>query len=242
VLAAVAARTAAMGFNRYVDRELDRQNPRTRGREIPSGKVSPRAALALTVVSSAAFVGVSRAIHPLCFELSPLVLIVLLGYSYTKRFTWACHLVLGLALGLAPLGAWIAARGSFEGAFGIPLLLALAVLTWVAGFDIIYACQDEDFDRGLGVSSIPSRFGVGPALVVSAMLHVLTLGFLGLVGVQAQLGVFWWAGVAVSGALLAYEHWIVSPRDLSRVNVAFFTLNGMLSLVLAALTAVDLWF
>ena len=241
LLAAVTARTAAMAFNRYVDRVLDAKNPRTAGREIPAGVIGPRQALGLTLISSALFVGIAFWIHPLCAWLSPLVLVVLLGYSYTKRFTWACHLVLGLALGLAPMGAWIAALGSLEGIFGIPLLLALAVLTWVGGFDIIYSCQDEGFDRGLGLHSLPERLGIAGALRVSFMLHVLTVAFLVCVGFVAQLSWFWYLGVVAGALLLIYEHRLVKPTDLSRVNAAFFTMNGILSLLLAVLLGLDLW-
>ncbi len=242
LMAAVAARTAAMAFNRYVDRGVDAENPRTAVREIPAGRIRPGQALGLTIVSSVTFVGISFWIHPLCAWLSPAVLFVLLGYSYTKRFTWACHLVLGLALGLAPLGAWIAATGSFDGILGIPLLLALAVLTWVAGFDVIYSCQDEDFDRGLGLHSLPEHLGIAGALRVSSVLHVLTLVFLIGVGILADLSWFWWLGVFCAGAILIHEHRLVKPTDLSRVNAAFFTMNGILSLVLALLLALDLWF
>lgn len=241
VLAAVAARTAAMAFNRYVDRDIDAQNPRTAGREIPSGRIRPIQALGLTFLSAAAFVAISWWIHPLCAWLSPIVLLILLGYSFTKRFTWACHLVLGLALGLAPLGAWIAARGSFEGILGVPLLLALAVLTWVAGFDVIYSCQDEDFDRGLGLHSLPERLGIARSLQVSSWLHVLTIAFLMGVGLLATLSWFWWLGVLSAGLLLVHEHRLVEPTDLSRVNAAFFTMNGILSLLLAVLLGMDLW-
>ncbi|HHI79061.1 MAG TPA: 4-hydroxybenzoate octaprenyltransferase [Planctomycetes bacterium] len=241
VLAAVAARTAAMGFNRWADRKIDEANPRTREREIPAGKISPRATLVLVLLSSLVFMGTAWALNPLAFWLSPLVLVVLLGYSYTKRFTWACHLVLGLALGLAPLGAWIAAKGSLED-IGIPLLLAFAVLTWVAGFDIIYSCQDEGFDRGLGLHSIPARFGIRMALRLSSLLHLLTVASLGLMGVWVGLGLFWWLGVVLSALLLFYEHRLVRPDDLSQVKAAFFTMNGLVSLLLAMLTFLDFLF
>ena len=238
VLAAVSARTAAMGFNRWVDRDLDAANPRTRGREIPAGKISPRAALLLVALSSFVFIAVTYALNPLAFRLSPVVLGVLLGYSFTKRFTWACHLVLGLALSLAPLGAWIASRGSLEG-ISIPILLALAVLTWVAGFDVIYSCQDESFDRGLGLQSIPARFGIPKSLRISSLLHVLTVLFLLILGFVAGLGLFWWLGVGFTALLLVYEHRLVRPDDLSKVQAAFFTMNGMVSVLLAMLTFLD---
>lgn len=241
VVAAVAARTAAMAFNRWADLAFDRQNPRTQRRELVTGRLRPGAALALTVGSATVFVLAAALLNDLCLWLSPVVLAVLLGYSYTKRFTWACHLVLGLALALAPLGAWLAARGTFEGALAVPLLLAGAVLTWVAGFDVIYACQDAGFDRGLGLHSIPARFGVAGALWVSAALHVATAGLLVAVGLAAGVGLWWWIGVAAAVALLAYQHLIVRPSDLSRVDAAFFTANGLLSVVLAGLAAIDLW-
>ncbi len=240
ILASVFARTAAMAFNRWADRDIDAQNPRTQGREIPSGQLSARAVLAMTVLASGGFVLCAWALAPICLYLSPIVLIVLLGYSYTKRFTWACHLVLGLALGLAPMGAWIAAKASLEGSLAVPFYLALAVLSWVAGFDVIYSLQDDDFDRGLGLHSIPERFGRWGALILSALLHLVTLLFFVLTGLAAGLGVFYWVGVGLSGALLVWQHTLIRPSDLSRVGAAFFTANGLLSLVLALLTGLDL--
>jgi 4-hydroxybenzoate polyprenyltransferase len=241
VFAAVAARTAAMGFNRWVDRDIDAANPRTRGREIPSGKITPRSALLLVAASSLVFIVAAYGLNPLAFYLSPVVLLVLLGYSLTKRFTWACHLVLGLALGLAPLGAWIAAKGSFEG-LSIPLLLAFAVLTWVAGFDVIYSCQDEGFDKGLGLHSIPTRFGIAKALKLSSFLHVVTVVALVFLGFLGGLGWFWGLGVFLTALLLFYEHRLVRPEDLSKVQAAFFTMNGLVSLLLAMLTFLDVLF
>ncbi len=241
VLAAVLARTAAMAFNRYHDREIDAKNPRTRSRELPSGKISATAALGLTIGSCSGFLLVAYLIDPLCFYLTPVVLLVILGYSMTKSFTWACHLVLGAALGLAPLGAWIAGSGTLDGILGAPLLLFLAVATWVAGFDVIYACQDADFDRQEGLLSIPARFGVARALRISLGLHVVTVLAFVAFGLLASLGLYWWIAVALASLLLIHEHRIVAPDDLSRVNAAFFTMNGVLSLVMALLGSLDYW-
>jgi 4-hydroxybenzoate polyprenyltransferase len=241
VLCAVAARTAAMGFNRLADAELDARNPRTAAREIPAGRVRPRAAWALVVGSGALFVAGAWLLNPLAGWLAFPVLAVLLGYSWMKRVHWSAHLVLGLALGLAPLGAWIAVRGEIDGSMVPALWLALAVLSWVAGFDLIYACQDADFDRRSGLHSIPARFGVARALALSALLHVGTLVALLLVGWSAGLSWIWWASLTLAGLLLLWEHRIVRPDDLSRVNMAFFTLNGWLGLLLFAGLALDRW-
>ena len=239
VLCAVLARTAAMGFNRLVDREIDAANPRTRGRELPAGKLSPRAVLALVALGSAGFVAAAAALNPLAGALSPAVLAVLLGYSYVKRFSAAAHLVLGLALAIAPVGAWIAVRGEL-GAGSAPVLwLAGGVLTWVAGFDLIYACQDADFDRAAGLHSVPARFGVARALALSAALHVATVGCLAAVGVAAGLSLAYWIALALAAALLAWEHSLVSPRDLSRVDAAFFTANGWVGVGLFVGLALD---
>lgn len=240
VLCAVAARTAAMGFNRWLDRDIDAANPRTAGREIPAGLVSPAAAFTLVAASSAVFVLGSLALNPLCGWLSPVVLAVLLGYSAFKRFSSLAHFVLGLALGLAPLGAWLAIRGDFEGDLRPVLLLALGVLTWVAGFDLIYACQDADFDRSRGLHSIPARLGVAGALRLSSLLHVVAVACFVGEGHLAGLGLPYWVLLAVAVLLLVWEHSIVSPDDLSRVDVAFFTLNGWVGIGLFLGVAVDL--
>jgi|694.fasta_scaffold00245_23 4-hydroxybenzoate polyprenyltransferase len=226
LVAAVAARTAAMAFNRLVDARIDARNPRTSMREIPAGKVSPRAARALVILSAAVFLAASWLLNPLAGWLSMPVLGVLFAYSYMKRIHWSAHLVLGLALAIAPLGAYIAVRGAVEPDVWPVVWLALAVLTWVAGFDLIYACQDAGFDRESGLCSIPARFGVARALEVSILLHALTMAALAAVGWSAGLGWIWWVAVALAGLLLCYEHWIVRPDDLSRVDLAFFTLNG----------------
>jgi 4-hydroxybenzoate polyprenyltransferase len=228
LVAMAGARTAAMGFNRIVDRRIDAKNPRTAGREIPTGKVSVLSAAFLTALSAAAFVAAAASLGRLCLALSPIVLGLVLGYSFTKRFTWLCHLFLGLAIGIAPAGAWIAVRGDL----GAPAIwLVAAVTTWIGGFDILYALSDREFDRGAGIHSIPARFGVPAALLISALLHLGTVVALIAAGHSAGLGTIYFAGVAAVVAIFAYEHSIVRPSDLSRVDVAFFNLNGYVSLV-----------
>lgn len=226
VVCAVAARTAAMAFNRLVDAGIDARNPRTKNREIPAGRLSAGAVRGLIVLSSAVFIGAAFLLNSLAGWLSVPVLGVLLFYSYMKRIHWSAHLVLGLALAIAPLGAYIAVRGTIEADAWPVVWLALAVLSWVAGFDLIYACQDADFDREAGLRSIPARFGIARALQLSSLLHVLTVAALVMVGASAGLSWLWWGAVALAGLLLAYEHSIVRPDDLSRVDMAFFTLNG----------------
>lgn len=240
VLCAVAARTAAMGFNRWLDRDLDAANPRTATRELPAGVLRPGAVLGLVCLAAVLFVGGAFALNPLCGRLSFPVLAVLLGYSTFKRFHWAAHGVLGLALAIAPLGAWLAVTGSFDGDLAVPLLLAGAVLTWVAGFDLIYACQDAVFDARAKLHSIPARFGVPAALRLSALLHVLTVLLLALVAWRAELSWLFLAALGVAALLLVWQHRIVAPEDLSRVDVAFFTLNGWVSVGLFVGTALDL--
>jgi 4-hydroxybenzoate polyprenyltransferase len=226
VVCAVAARTGAMAFNRLADQTLDARNPRTAGRELPAGRLSAPAVGALVALASAAFVAGAFALNPLAGRLSFPVLVVLLGYSFVKRFSFLAHAVLGLALALAPLGAWIAVRGELAGDLVPVLGLACAVWTWVFGFDLIYACQDVAFDRAHGLHSIPARFGVRFALGLSALLHVGTVAFLVFTWWSAGLSWVYGLAVAVSAALLVWEHGLVRPDDLSRVNAAFFTVNG----------------
>ncbi len=240
VACAVAARTSAMAFNRWLDRRIDARNPRTQSRELPSGRLSPSQALGLALASGAAFVALSWAINPLCGKLAPAVLAVLWFYSVTKRFTFLAHAFLGLALGLAPLGAWLAVRGNFEGDLWTPLALALAVLCWVAGFDLIYACQDAGFDRASGLHSIPARFGIAASLALSRALHVATVALLALVWWRAELGWIYLAAIALAAALLVYEQSLVRADDLSRVNLAFFTVNGWVGVGLFAGLVLDL--
>lgn len=233
LVAMAAARTAAMGWNRIVDRRLDARNPRTAGRELPTGKVSLLAAALLTAASAAVFVAAAASLGRLCLWLSPVVLVLVLGYSFTKRFTWLCHLFLGLAIGVAPAGAWIAVRGEV----GMPAIwLVAAVATWIGGFDILYALADLDFDRQAGIHSVPARFGVRAALALSAALHLGTVLALLAAGQAAGLGAIYYLGVAAVIAIFVYEHSILRPSDLSRLDVAFFNLNGYVSLVYFAAT------
>jgi 4-hydroxybenzoate polyprenyltransferase len=233
LVAMVGARTAAMGFNRIVDRRLDERNPRTANRELPTGKVSLPAAVLLVVGSAAVFVGAAASLGRLCLLLSPVVLVLVLGYSFTKRFTWLCHLFLGLAIGIAPAGAWIAVRGEL----GMPAVwLVVAVATWIGGFDVLYALADRDFDRQAGIHSIPARFGVPAALAISAVMHAGTVLALLMAGFTAGLGVVYYLGVAAVLGIFVFEHSILRPSDLSRLDVAFFNLNGYVSLIYFAAT------
>ena len=228
VVAMVAARSAAMAFNRLVDAEIDARNPRTATRAIPAGQVSRGFTWGFVAIGSAVFVGASAMLNPLCLKLSPVALGVVLGYSYTKRFTALAHLVLGVALGIAPAAAWIAVRGSFDWRI---LPLSAAVALWVAGFDIIYSCQDTDFDRRAGLHSIPARLGIANALGMARLLHVAAVGLLLWLWRLLEVGWLGLAGVAAVTALLAWEHSLVSAEDLSRVNAAFFTINGYVSVL-----------
>lgn len=241
LLCMVFARSAAMAFNRYLDRDIDEKNPRTVQREIPAGAISASSALAFVVINCLLFIGTTWLINPLCFMLSPIALAVILGYSYTKRFTYLCHFVLGLGLSLAPIGAYLAAGGQFD---LIPLLYSAAVLFWVSGFDIIYALQDEEFDRSLNLQSVPVRLGRKGALQLSNILH-LACGLLILTAAwqlqvrYLQLGWIHWLGAFVFVALLIYQHYLIKPNDLSRINLAFFTTNGIASLILGSLVILD---
>jgi len=226
LVAMVGARSAAMGFNRLADHAIDARNPRTAGRELPSGRLSRAEAWGFVAVSAAALVLAAGMLNPLCLALSPLALAIVFGYSYTKRFTALSHLVLGLALGVAPVGAWIAIRGRFD---VVPVLLGLAVLLWVAGFDVIYACQDLDFDRREGLHSLPARLGVARALVLSRAFHAGAVLLLLAVFPLARLHPLYLAGVAGVAALLVYEHSIVHADDISRVDAAFFNTNAWIS-------------
>lgn len=237
VLCMVLARNAAMAFNRYIDRDIDSGNPRTAIREIPSGVVKANAALAFVMVNAVAFVAVTWLINPLCLYLSPVALAVVLGYSLTKRFTALCHLVLGIGLGLAPIGAYLAVTGEFA---ILPLFFSFAVLFWVSGFDIIYALQDEEFDRNKGLFSIPVWLGKKGALRLSKVLHILSDTLLLFAGFLGDFGILYWIGYAAFSVLLVYQHTLVKPNDLSRVNLAFFTTNGVASVMFASFVITDL--
>jgi len=239
VFCAVTARTAAMAQNRLVDARLDAVNPRTAARALPSGRVTRGFVIGLVIFASALFVFGAGQLNRLCLYLSPVALLVVLGYPYAKRFTVHCHVWLGLALGLSPVGAWVAVRGAFVD-MATPILMAMAVTFWAAGFDLIYACQDADHDRKRGLFSIPVRLGVAGALRLSVALHVLCILFLvAIYAVNPHVGWLYGVGLAAAVALLVYEHAIVTPQDLSRVDLAFFTLNGLVSLVLGAVMIAD---
>ena len=243
LLCMVFARSAAMAFNRYLDRDIDVKNPRTIGREIPSGIISPQAALIFVVVNSLLFIGTTYFINEICFFLAPVALAVILGYSYTKRFTFLCHFILGLGLGLAPVGAYLAVVGQFD---LIPVLYGVAVLLWVSGFDIIYALQDEDIDRDLGLKSIPETLGKVRALQFSNVLHFICgsiMLFAGYLMSETFPELIWlhWLGAIIFVGLLIYQHLIVKADDLTKVNLAFFTTNGVASLIFGGLVILDFY-
>lgn len=233
----VFARNVAMGFNRWADRDIDKANPRTAGREIPAGVISPKRALAFVAVNAVLFVAVAATINTLAALLSPVALAVVMFYSYCKRFTALAHLVLGLSLGIAPVGAYIAVTGRIDAA---PLLLSLLVMTWCAGFDIIYALQDADFDRQNGLHSIPSRFSVRTALAISIGLHVVSA--VALVWFASCLPQGWllWTGCGIFTALLVLQHILVTPTRQHNIGIAFGTLNGLASLILALFVILDI--
>jgi 4-hydroxybenzoate polyprenyltransferase len=237
VLCMVFARSAAMAFNRYLDRKWDALNPRTAIREIPRGIITPKNALVFTIVNCLVFVATTFFINRICFYLSPVALAVVLGYSYTKRFTPLCHLILGLGLSLAPIGAYLAVTGVFH---WLPLLFSLAVICWVSGFDIIYALQDVEFDQSQKLYSIPAALGKGKALRVSEVLHLLSAAAVVAAGRLGNFGWLYWIGVLVFISCLVYQHSIVKPNDLRRVNLAFMTMNGIASVVFAVFVISDL--
>ena len=234
----IFARSSAMSFNRWADRHIDAENPRTVIREIPAGIISANSALWFTIINCAAFVTTTWFINPLCFYLSFVALAVVLGYSYAKRFTALCHLILGLGLSLAPIGAWLAVTGEFN---LLPLLFSGAVLCWVSGFDIIYALQDEQFDKAHQLHSIPAYFGSKNALKISRNLHVASSIFILAAGLVAQFGWIYFTGWLIFTLLLISQQRLVKFDDLSKVNLAFFTTNGIASILFAVFTATDIY-
>lgn len=236
VVCMISARTSAMAFNRYVDRHIDKLNPRTQNREIPTNKVKPLEALLLTILSAIVFCIFAYLLHPLCFYLSPVALLVILGYSYTKRFTWFSHLILGLGLSLAPVGAYIAITGHVHSSV---MLIALAVLLWVGGFDIIYAIQDEDFDKTHRLYSIPAYFGRKKSIILSRLLHAFSSIILLMSVYLYSFGIFYFIGWLIFSALLIYEHYLVSSDDVSKIPFAFGVLNGWAGLIFGFLGILD---
>jgi 4-hydroxybenzoate polyprenyltransferase len=238
VVAMVGARSAAMAFNRIADAEIDGRNPRTKSRHIPAGLLSRGFCLGFTAVSSLLFIFAAWELNPLCFHLAPFALVVVFSYSFTKRFTHFSHVVLGFALGIAPAAAWIAVRGSLDPRI---LWLTAAVTAWTAGFDVIYSCQDYDFDSESELFSIPKVFGIARALWIAKLLHVVMIVSLLMLVYQMHLGALALVGVAAVTALLVYEHGLVKPTDLSRVNAAFFTMNGWVSVLFFVFWAADIF-
>lgn len=238
VVAMVGARSVAMAFNRVLDAEIDGRNPRTKGRHLPAGLLSRRFAWGFIVLWTAVFLGAAAALNPLCLKLAPLALAVVMFYSYCKRFTHLAHLVLGFSLGIAPAAAWIAVAGSLDTRI---LWLTAAVTMWTAGFDIIYACQDYAFDVASGLHSIPQRFGIPGALWIARLLHVGMLACMVMLVLAFALGALAWAGIAAVAGLLVWEHRLVHADDLSRVDAAFFTMNGYVSVIFFAFWAADVF-
>lgn len=237
LLCMVFARSAAMAFNRYLDRRFDALNPRTAVREIPSGKISPRSALIFTIINCVLFIITTWFINRICFYLSPIALAIILFYSYTKRFTALCHLVLGVGLSLAPIGAYLAVAGQFN---WLPLFFSFAVICWVSGFDIIYALQDESFDKSQQLHSIPAALGPQRALWVSDILHFASACFVVIAGMYGNFGWLYWTGACLFIGLLVYQHLLVKPTDLSKVNMAFANTNGVASILFAIFTILEL--
>lgn len=238
-VAMVGARSGAMGLNRIIDRKIDRENPRTKNREIPMGLIKLPEAILFTMVSFVVFIFAAYMLNPLCLKLSPAAIIVIFVYSYTKRFTWATHFVLGLSLSAAPIGAWIAVKGSFDVEI-IPM--GIAVIFWLAGFDTLYALQDVEFDRSYGLYSIPQKFGIKNALILARVFHLITFIMLITNGILFKLGIFYWIGMIVVAGLFIYEHSLVKENDLRRLDMAFFNMNGYISIAVFIFTLIDYLF
>jgi 4-hydroxybenzoate polyprenyltransferase len=237
-VAFTAARFAAMGFNRIADRNIDALNPRTAARELPSGAMSVREASLAVLCASAIFIAAAWMLNPLCFALSPIALAWVLFYSFTKRFTRFAHLALGIGMSIAPVGGYLAVTGAWSRPWWVLMALAAAVMSWGGGFDIFYALQDIDFDRAQGLHSLPARHGTAPAIAIARGLHLGTIAMLALAGLGIGAGAFYWAGVSVVALLLIYEHSLVHPADLYRLDAAFFTMNGVLSVTFFAFVLV----
>ncbi len=237
VLAMVGARTAAMGFNRIVDRRFDKLNPRTAGRAIPAGAVRLWEAWAMVLIAAALFFFACYKLNALTLLLSPFALGLTFFYSLTKRFTWLCHVVLGVALAFSPLGGWVAVKGALA---GFPFVLSLGVLFWVAGFDAVYACLDADFDKKIGLCSLPARFGRKNAFRLAVFFHAVAFALFIATGIVSRLNYVYYLGIAVTGAALFYQHIVVNPRDLSKIKLSFFTMNGLISLTLFGATWLSL--
>jgi 4-hydroxybenzoate polyprenyltransferase len=237
-LAMAGARTCAMAANRVIDREIDARNPRTAGRHLPRGVLRAGALRGLAVGGAALMLLAAWMLNPLCLALAPLALAFLAGYSYTKRFTWASHWILGFTDGIAAAGGWIAVRGDFDPP---ALVLWFAVTVWIAGFDLIYACQDVEVDRAQGLHSVPARFGIAAALSLARLNHALTALALAAVGWMEGLGLLYWAGWLAVAALFVYEHSLVTPRDLSRIDIAFFNVNGYIAVIMLLAVVTGLW-
>lgn len=237
ILCMVFARSAAMAFNRYLDRSIDSLNPRTATREIPAGVIAPQRARGFVILNAGLFMLTAYLINPLCFYLSPVALLVILGYSYTKRFTALCHLILGVGLSLSVIGAYLAVTGVFQ---LLPLIFSIAVLTWVAGFDILYALQDESFDREHQLHSMPVWLGTQRSMRISSGMHVLTISALFFAGIWADFGFLYWIGTLLFSGLLIYQHALVTATDLSRINLAFMTTNGLGSVLFSVFVILEL--
>ena len=237
ILCMIFARSAAMAFNRYLDHAIDAKNPRTAVREIPSGKINPLHALYFTRACCLLFIITCYFINPICFYLSFIALFIILFYSYTKRFTPLCHLVLGIGLSLAPIGAFLAVTGVFQ---MMPVLFSIIVFCWVSGFDIIYALQDEDFDKENNLYSIPALLGKKKALLISTILHLITAIVIVYIGYYGEFKIYYWIGATIFISMLYYQHSLVNPDDLSRVNIAFMTANGIASVAFSILVITDI--
>jgi 4-hydroxybenzoate polyprenyltransferase len=239
IIAMLGGRSGAMGLNRVVDAEFDAKNPRTANREIPAGNMSKKEGYIYVLISFLVFIFAAKMLNPLCFKLSPIAVFIFVLYSYTKRFTYLCHIILGVAIGLAPIGAWIAIKGDFN--FGI-IMLGIGVLIWVAGFDIMYSIQDIDFDKKEGLFSIPVNIGITNSLYLARIMHLIAFLIFIFIKFYFGLGIIYLIGILISGLLMAYEHMLVKPDDLSKLDMAFFNLNAYISLTIFIFTFIDIIF